>query len=177
VFYRDHLLGIDILEGSLLMFVCLLANASVYSLLQKSTNIGSNVGLFLRGILLFVPFWILTLICSELSEQHEWLSFLDVDLIVILYSLMLLFPQAQKSLLIFLLRHQKDDDSVEHSMHRILLCLYQEEKYFNQIRKELRMGGGQLRRNLDRLISTGKISTQIRGKKHYYTLTEPTVPT
>jgi len=39
------------------------------------------------------------------------------------------------------------------------------------------MGGGQLRRNLDRLISTGKISTQIRGKKHYYALTKPIVPT
>ena len=37
-----------------------------------------------------------------------------MDLIVILYSLMLLFPQAQKSLLIFLLRHQKDDDDLEN---------------------------------------------------------------
>jgi DNA-binding HxlR family transcriptional regulator len=69
--------------------------------------------------------------------------------------------------------YREDDDSFEHSMTRILNSLNEERKYFNQLRKELNMGGGQLRRNLDCLISRGQIFKQTIGKHHYFSLTSP----
>lgn len=160
-----------IVEGALLISLCIFASKASISFAQRLSGAISIICLI--GILYFASFWLL-LISSELLSDHiAWFSFFDPDRVVILYSFTWLLPQTAKSLLMFFMRHREDDDSIQHSMSRILISLNEERKYFNQLREELNMGGGQLRRNLDRLISRGQISKQTIGKNHYYSLTAP----
>ena len=162
---------LGILEGATLIFVCIFTSITCISFTQRLSR-GISI-ICLIGILYFASFWLL-LISSELLHDHiEWFSFFEPDRVVILYSFTWLLPQTAKSLLIFFMGYREDDDSFEHSMTRILNSLKEERKYFNQLRKELNMGGGQLRRNLDRLISRGQIFKQTIGKKHYFSLTSP----
>ena len=169
MFSGKNVVNLGILEGTLLVFVCIFASKTSISYAKKLSGAISLICLI--GILYFASFWLL-LISSELLSDHiAWFSFFDPDRVVILYSFTWLLPQTAKSLLIFFMRHREDDDSIQHSMTRILNSLNEERKYFNQLRKELNMGGGQLRRNLDRLISRGQISKQTIGKNHYYSLT------
>lgn len=171
MFSGKNVVILGILEGTLLVFVCIFASKTSISFAQKLSGAISIICLI--GILYFASFWLL-LISSELLHDHiEWFSFFEPDRVVILYSFTWLLPQTAKSLLIFLMGYREDDDSFEHSMTRILNSLNEERKYFNQLRKELNMGGGQLRRNLDRLISRGQIFKQTIGKNHYFSLTSP----